>query len=540
MDMWTQQVLDAMMRQNGGIPQGPPTNVPNFTRIGGVPGFNPYQLSGQGIVPPVSGNLPVPYQQPGLPAVNPAEALSAPPIPPQAAAGAGPVAEAAITPPGMMARAGGLMRAAAPVFRAGALPVSLASLALANDPGHLDETNNGQGRDMLAESLNPTPADTGLVGTGKGMLRGAARAGMGINDFVGSAKDFVTQSKAEREMKREMQAERQAQNTEGGAVPGVGNLSQPSIEDALGLAAHHPTAGGAREIAGGNAPGQGVLDALLQNFISGKPGKAAKADPGDELNSELTGMGSAILSNPQIMRSLNPKSALLLALGTGANLGGQEYRGKVAASALKNQKDTAEWAKDAADIGIRTEGEKRQEREENRVKIHATKNGILIEQPHVGEDGKTYTTLQPLDNSIFGGDSAASALNPKAKVNVMGKSFTNLDKDPLGKEKMLLSQLESSGDLMDIMAAPNMKKAMEQADKLAMEAGGGANSSGAAQDKMKWDARRAVILKNMVENPDFKQNLVDRIVTQDIRWATSILSKQSLALLLTYLEILHI
>ena len=52
------QVLNAVMRQQGAVPQGPPTNIPNFSAQFPNSSFNPNVLSNEGVMPPVSGVSP--------------------------------------------------------------------------------------------------------------------------------------------------------------------------------------------------------------------------------------------------------------------------------------------------------------------------------------------------------------------------------------------------------------------------------------------------------------------------------------------------
>lgn len=498
--------------------------IPPFSNY--VPNFN---LTG--------GNLPAVYQQPGLPATMPGEATYAPNfqmvngglpavIPQEAAAGMGADASAALgAEPGMVAAAGGTpgllarlvsaARMAAPYAKGVGIPSLVAGAALANDPGSLGEHNPDGSDDPLARFLNPSSSDTGLTSTVKGMGRGTAAAGKYVDDAIGTGYDYLTQSKADRELRKELKAEKD------GSPDAKPNEEQHfTIEQAIGTEPIGQHGGGAANALQGrfampegdaSNPGLDSLIGLINKTApSSSNGASVSSDPEQRGRFEnlgaMEGLDSA-MGPGQRMSSINPTARALLGLGLGATQGGGKYDQAIAARQLELKEKQADWGIKAAHEG--TEIIKEQHKENmDQIKIHATRGGIMIEGTQMGPDGKPMRVIQPIGNAIFNAQ-AAGALDPKMKTTVMGKTFSGLNNNPMGKETALLGQLEQTGQLQTVMADPRIQKAMKESDKITTKTYAQMGEGKLAQET--YNGRRAVLLKFMVENPNFRQDMIDRV-----------------------------
>lgn len=433
---------------------------------------------------------------------------------PEAAAALDP---AAMATPGLLARLVNAAKIAGPYAKGLGLPLLAAGGALANDPGQLTEQNPNGSYDPLAHFLNPDPTDTGLTSTVKGMGRGTAAAGKYVDDAIGSGYDYLTQSKADRELQQELKAEKT--NSPEALPPEEHHFT---IDQAIGtepLGGHSQGGGAANALMGRFAlpesdasnPGLDSLIGLINKTApSPSNGASVSADPAQRGRFEnlgaLEGLDSS-MSPGQRMSSINPTARALLGLGMGATQGGSKYDQAIAARQLELKEKQADWGIKAADAGTKILQEQHKENMDQ-IKIHATRNGIMVEGTQIGPDGKPMRVIQPIGNAIFNAQ-AAGALDPKMKTTVMGKTFSGLNNNPMGKETALLGQLEQTGQLQTVMADPRIQKAMKEADKITTKTYAQMGEGKLAQET--YNGRRAVLLKVMVENPNFRQDMIDRV-----------------------------
>lgn len=384
----------------------------------------------------------------------------------------------------------------------GGAPAMVAAAALANDPGKLQDTSQDDGythfdrgglpmgHQISEKSLDPSGSDTGASSVVKGTLRGAMHVPEQIGSALGGIKDFFTKTATEREMEQEI-----ADEQKGTQVDNTPDESNLSIDDALGLSPKGSGIGGSVSLPDATSPFS--KEDLLSLLAGGKPNANVKGNSGDRASSMLALASAALLGSG----NLSPNAKALLSLGYGATEGGLKYDSAVSARQDKLGEETRKWSTDAAKFGLDYN-----KQEDSSPKIHATRNGIMIEARGTGPDGKSYTTLTPLSNAVFGAQ-AAGALDPKAKIDFMGQKYSGLDKVPFGKEITLLARLEQSGQLQDIMT--NNAEAFKKADKEALKnlpVGAGPKDMMKAQQ----DARRAVLLQSMANNPKFRAEMIKR------------------------------
>lgn len=535
MDPWTQQVLDAILRQQGGIPQGSPTTPPNFTMPGQGPRFNPNVLSGEGMVPPGSGNLPVPYQGGNLPAVIPPQAAEAGPVsegvagaaPSEAASalgGAGATGEgAAAAAPGLLSRIIGGAKFGGKVIAKGGLPIMAASLASAND----SNPNEDQGRygsltgdvdSKYPDILEPSGQDTTISDALKGVGRGVINAGDSVSDLL-----FKT---------REQKAEEAATGKKGKESPtetSVVAANSPTIDDALGLTPQGSGKGGrsggapvgGREFSAGAGGRNPMLDALEGNLIANKPPGYRGGDPKMAEEYKDAAGEAAFFANT---KGLPPGEYGLGARDAATKSADIQYKMGQSALALAATERQTKWAVDAAQQGLDIEKENYAE---NGMKIHMGRgnNPTIMESTVMGDDGKPQKVLRNLDDSAFGivRDAATGGIDPHASADIMGAKFTHLDKDPMGKPLLLIGNIQKDGQMASVLNMPEMAKAMPDLLDYAHR-----SLLGVGQDvpKDQVDAKimmmpkkdvhnseqaviRGGLLAKMQQDPEFRQKLIN-------------------------------
>ena len=395
MDLWTQQVLDAMLRQNGAVPQGAPYANPNFTMPGATPRYSPFQLSGGGAVPPVQGNLPVPVAGGGLPMVPPQPPMID--VPPGAAA----MPEA----PGLLSRILGPLFS--PLGLAG-LGIGAAAYADPGDSKHFDP--------FLGVNPNDESDDLGATSIGKSLTRGAAHIGNTEADIISWLGEngplgYLFSTKGERDARAKPPEEGDI------ALPALGHMPEGSPEYVI--------------------PGQGgsglnsALDTLMQVMAAGKPGKT-------ELPEDLKGnMDKAAFWNALA----NPGGPWINTSAVNtvmAGLSGSKLKQQLMGLELdqNNTKNTMDWLKSYANTGVDVEKAKADAAKDN-FKIHSSKNGFLVE---MNEGDKK--VLKPISGNIFGPQAGS-------KLSIMGGKFEA--GNPLVSELEIVKNLADVGILNDVL-----------------------------------------------------------------------------------------
>lgn len=486
----TSEQIQAIMALKGQAPV--PAAPPPFT------GYQP-NFTMQG------GNLPVPYQTPGLPAqvpMAPAQATPIPPAPaaaPEAAAALGGGAEAgpaiAAAAPGLLSRLWGGAKA---VGRFGGLPLGLASAASALDPEHLD---NQGGKDTLADALNPSGGDTGFSSIIKNLGRGAAYAGENLDLDEGTpVGDFFFKTKDEKAA--------EAKNVSTAAAGQPLSPNQPTIDQALGLA---PSGGSGGK---GNqtmlAPSRGrnpVLDALEGNMIANQPAEFKGLPAGMEQTLAREGIFQAASETP----GLRPGLALAGRMGASAERAKLQVGQANAALALKTSEARSKWAVDAAKTGGELEKQNEAEQEKS-LEVHMGRgqHPTLVVSTQIGDDGKPYKVIKPLNDEYFGisRNAGTGQIDPHASVTVMGAKFSHLDKDPFAKPAMLLGNIQKDGQLATVMNMSDVAPLMKEVDEQTMKSLP-AGSAPSALAKAQMDNRRGALFQLMAQKPEFEQRLIN-------------------------------